>query len=67
MFILSILFKFVKIFPSLVKFYYDESKNKLKNVFKNLICTLILPKLLVDLRKGIKSNTIILKNYFLIF
>ena len=56
MFILSILFKFVKIFPSLVKFYYDESKNKLKNVFKNLICTLILPKLLVDLRKGIKSN-----------
>ena len=56
MFLLSILFKFVKIFPSLVKFYYDESKNKLKNVFKNLICTLILPKLLVDLRKGIKSN-----------
>ncbi len=53
MFILSILFKFVKIFPSLVKYYYVESKNKLKNIFKN---TLILPKLLVDLRKRIKSN-----------
>ena len=32
-FLLSILFRFVKIFPSLVKFYYDESKNKLKNIF----------------------------------
>jgi len=56
MFLSSILFKFVKIFPSLVKFYYDESKNKLKNVFKNLICSLILPKLLKDLRERIKSN-----------
>ena len=56
LFLLSILFKFVKIFPSLVKFYYDESKNKLKNVFKNLICTLILPKLYKDLRETIKLN-----------
>lgn len=59
-FLLSILFRFVKIFPSLVKFYYDESKNKLKNIFKNLICSLILPKLLLDLRERIKNNQKIL-------
>ena len=60
MFLLSILFKFVKIFPSLVKYYYDESKTKLKNIFKNLICSKILPKLLDDLRERIKFNKKIL-------
>ena len=61
-FLLSILFRFVKIFPSLVKFYYDESKNKLKSIFKNLICSMILPKLLQDLRERIKNNEKILND-----
>ena len=61
-FLLSILFRFVKIFPSLVKFYYDESKNKRKSIFKNLICSMILPKLLQDLRERIKNNEKILND-----
>ena len=59
-FLLSILFKFVKIFPSMIKYYYDESKNKLKYMFKNLIFSQILPKLIVDIRKNIISNAKIL-------
>ena len=59
-FLLSLLYKFIKIFPSLVKYYFDESKNKLKYLFKNLIISQILPKLLVDLRKSVKNNTKIL-------
>ena len=59
-FLLSILFKFVKIFPSLIKYYYDESQNKLRYMFKNLIFSQILPKLIVDIRKNITSNAKIL-------
>ena len=59
-FLLSILYKFVKIFPSLIKYYYDESQNKLKFMFKNLIFTQILPKLLLDVRSSISSNAKIL-------
>ena len=59
-FLLSILYKFVKIFPSLIKYYYDESQNKLRYMFKNLIFSQILPKLLADIRSGIISNSKIL-------
>ena len=59
-FLLSILYKFVKIFPSLIKYYYDESKNKLRYMFKNLIFSQILPKLITDVRKNIMSNEKIL-------
>ncbi len=61
LFILSILYKFYKIFPSLVKFYYYESKNKMKSIFKSLTSSLLLPKMLVDLHERIKSNEKILK------
>ena len=59
-FLLSILYKFVKIFPSLIKYYYEESQNKLRYMFKNLIFSQILPKLLTDIRKNIISNSKIL-------
>jgi hypothetical protein len=59
-FLLSILYKFVKIFPSLIKYYYDGSQNKLRYMFKNLIFSQILPKLITDIRKNIKSNEKIL-------
>ena len=59
-FLLSILYKFVKIFPSLIKYYYDESQNKLRYMFKNLIFNQILPKLIVDIRNNIISNQKIL-------
>ena len=56
-FLLSILYKFVKIFPSLIKYYYDESQNKLRYMFKNLIFSQILPKLITDIRQNIISNS----------
>ena len=56
-FLLSILYKFVKIFPSLIKYYYDGSQNKLRYMFKNLIFSQILPKLIIDIRKNIISNS----------
>ena len=56
-FLLSILYKFVKIFPSLIKYYYDESQNKLRYMFKNLIFSQILPKLITDIRQNIVSNS----------
>ena len=56
-FLLSILYKFVKIFPSLIKYYYDESQSKLRYMFKNLIFSQILPKLITDIRKNIISNS----------
>ena len=59
-FLLSILYKFVKIFPTLIKYYYDESQNKLKFMFTNLISSQILPKLITDIRNGIISNSKIL-------
>ena len=59
-FLLSILYKFVKIFPTLIKYYYDDSQNKLKFMFKNLIFNQILPKLITDIRNGIISNSKIL-------
>ena len=62
-FLLSVLFKFVKIFPSLVKYYYEESKNKLKSIFKTLISNIILPKMLVDLKDRIYANNDLLKKH----
>jgi hypothetical protein len=59
-FLLNMLFKFVKIFPSLVKEYYNSKTNKLKNNFKNLICTYILPKLLVEFKEKVKSSESVL-------
>ena len=59
-FLLSILYKFVKIFPTLIKYYYDESQNKLRYMFKNLIFSQILPKLITDIRTGIIANSKIL-------
>ena len=59
-FLLSILYKFVKIFPSLIKYYYDESQSKLRFMFKNLIFSQILPKLIINIRKNIMSNAKIL-------
>jgi hypothetical protein len=62
-FLLSVLYKFVKIFPSLVKFYYDESKTKLKNVFRALNSKIILPNMLVDLNERIKLNQSLLNKH----
>jgi hypothetical protein len=62
-FLLSVLYKFVKIFPSLVKFYYDESKTKLKNIFKQLNSSIILPNMLLDLKERINLNVGLLSKY----
>jgi len=59
-FILNILYKFVKIFPSLVKFYYDQLQGKLKSVFRSLITNMILPKMLTHLKSKIDSNKVII-------
>ena len=55
-FLLSVLYKFVKIFPSLVRFYYEETKTKLKNTFKSLNTNIILPNLLSDLEERVQAN-----------
>jgi len=62
-FLLSVLYKFVKIFPSLVKYYYEETKTKLKNTFKSLNTNIIVPKMLSDLRERIESNSVLLAKY----
>jgi hypothetical protein len=57
-FILSVFYKFVKIFPTLVKYYYDEKKSKLKNTIKRLITQVTLPKMLGDIKTTLTSNTV---------
>jgi hypothetical protein len=57
-FILSVFYKFVKIFPTLVKYYYDEKKSKLKNTIKRLITNVTLPKMLTDIKNIMSSNTV---------
>lgn len=54
-FILNLLYKFVKIFPSLVKYYYDQLQGRLKSVFRSLITNMILPKMLTHLKTRIDS------------
>jgi len=58
-FILNVLYKFVKIFPSLVKYYYDQLQGRLKSVFRSLITNMILPKMLTHLKTKIDSNRVI--------
>jgi len=62
-FILNILYKFVKIFPSLVKYYYDQLQGKLKSVFRSLITNIILPKMLTHLKNIIGSNKVFLVSF----
>lgn len=63
-FILNLLYKFVKIFPSLVKYYYDQLQGRLKSVFRSLITNMILPKMLTHLKTKIDSNKV---NIFFLF
>lgn len=65
-FILNILYKFVKIFPSLVKYYYDQLQGKLKTVFKSLITNIILPKMLTHLKAKIDSNKVMINKFLFI-
>jgi hypothetical protein len=59
-FILSVFYKFVKIFPTLVKYYYDEKKSKLKNTIKRLITQVALPKMLTDIKNTMSANTVMI-------
>jgi hypothetical protein len=61
-FLLNVFYKFVKIFPTLVKYYYDETKSKLKNTIKYLISHIILPKMLQDLMERLNNNQVYITN-----
>jgi hypothetical protein len=61
-FLLNVFYKFVKIFPTLVKYYYDETKSKLKNTIKYLISHIILPKMLQDLKDRLGNNQVKIYN-----
>jgi len=64
-FIINILYKFVKIFPSLVKYWFEESKNKMKITFKNIISTIIFPKMSAEIKEKLNVNKV--NNIYLIF
>jgi hypothetical protein len=49
-FIVTLLYKFVKIFPLLVKYWYEESKNKMKISFKSIISQVIFPKICQEMK-----------------
>ena len=59
-FIATALFKFVKIFPSLVRFWSETLQGKLKFTFKNLIYKLILPQMTEELRQIFNNNKAVL-------
>lgn len=55
-FVLSVLYKFLKIFPSLVRFWYDMLKGKLKTTFRQIIFRILLPQLTKELRSTFNNN-----------
>lgn len=55
-FILSILVKFVKIFPTLTRYWFDSLKGKSKNSFKNIVHRIIHPITSNDLKTTLKNN-----------
>ncbi len=61
-FIISILYKFVKIFPSLVKYWFEDSKNKMKTTFKSIISTVIFPKMSSEIKEKLNSNKVNMLN-----
>ena len=49
-FILNVLFKFVKIFPSHVKFWFDKSHKKLHNTFNKIVKNIINQKMMIEIK-----------------
>lgn len=49
-FILNVLYKFVKIFPSHVKYWFDKSPKKLHNTFNKIIKNIINQKIMIEIK-----------------
>jgi hypothetical protein len=49
-FILNVLYKFVKIFPSHVKYWFDKAHKKLHSTFNKIVKNIINQKIMVEIK-----------------
>lgn len=61
-FITSILYKYIKVFPSLVRFWNDQLNGKIKYTFKNIIHKLILPQMTKEINENFNNNKPLLQS-----
>lgn len=55
-FLIFMLYKFMKIFPNLVRFWYNSCNGKIKMVFKNLVYKVLFPNIIKEFTEVISDN-----------
>ncbi len=62
-FILNALYKFVKIFPSHVKYWFEKAHKKLHNTFNKIVKNIINQKMMIEIKDKLSQY----KVYFILF
>ena len=57
-FILNVLYKFVKIFPSHVKYWFDKSHKKIHNTFNKIVKNIINQKIMIEIKEKLSNHKV---------